>query len=544
MVTTSDLITSGYFPRELPPPFNTKDLGTHLTTILSNLQGHRVSKLVSFDIPKVKLARRHLGIPNPLQQIKLSQVIETNWAQIQAHYSKSNVSASVPVHTPSGKRAVATTFSFGELPVERALRSPGSRILLKTDISRYYPSIYTHSIPWALHTKSTAKRTRGNSLFGNLIDESVRNSQDGQTMGIPIGPDTSLIVSEIIGSELDHLLQLEIPNLKGFRYVDDYYLYFENVSDAEIACAKMTNILKSFELDPNTVKTSITHLPEILEKKWALELRLYDIRENQKAQKRDIISYFSKAFEYSLEFPSDAVLKYALKRSRSFKISYDNWPLYESLILRAMIDEPSVLPTAAQILLSYQQAGYTLAMTKITETIYDLIKYHSRYRHTFEVAWALWIAKSLNISIPDYIADMVSEFDNSVIALIALDLRDSGLISRLKTTLWRNYMTVTNLSEEQWLLTYEAHIKGWLNLASGSTAFGANQFFNTLKSNNVQFYDKTATVSTFIPPYLNGGNISFEDVLERLIEKTGLEKTDIAKSDNLNYDMLFPYIEY
>jgi len=526
MTTLTDLITRGYFPKELPPPFHTNDLGSNLTTIVNNLQGQKTSKLITFDIPKLKLSRRHLGIPNPLHQIKLSQVIENNWGSIQNHYNKSNISASVP--TPSTKRAVETRYSFRELASERALRSTSSRVLLKTDISRYFPSIYTHSIPWALHTKTIAKKTRGNSLFGNEIDEKVRNTQDGQTMGIPIGPDTSLIISEIIGCELDYLLESELGSLKGFRYVDDYYLYFESLSEAEIACSKLTKIMKTFELDPNTVKTTISYLPEILEKKWAVEIKLYDIRENPKAQKSDIISFFSKAFEYSIDFPADAVLKYALKRSKSFKILHENWPLFESLVLRCMLDEPSVLPIATQILLSYDKHGYSLDKTKIQETIFEIIKHNSRYGHTFEVAWALWLAKSLNIPIIQPVADYISDFDNSIVALIGLDLRDSGLISTLNTAKWRNYMNVTNLNEEQWLLTYEAHVKGWLSLTSGGPNFGQNQFFNHLLSQNVQFYDSTRQVEIFTPPLLSKNDDNSNVVLKNEIVDTDLSSYELT----------------
>ena len=38
--------------------------------------------------------------------------------------------------------------------------------LMNTDIADCYGSIYTHSIPWALHTKEVSKRTRGMTLLG------------------------------------------------------------------------------------------------------------------------------------------------------------------------------------------------------------------------------------------------------------------------------------------------------------------------------------------------------------------------------------------
>jgi hypothetical protein len=63
----------------------------------------------------------------------------------------------------------------------------------------------------------------------------LRETQDKQTGGIPIGPDTSFLVGEIVGTALDLELKSQIPSLRGTRYVDDYHLYFSTVADAEKA---------------------------------------------------------------------------------------------------------------------------------------------------------------------------------------------------------------------------------------------------------------------------------------------------------------------
>jgi hypothetical protein len=70
--------------------------------------------------------------------------------------------------------------------------------VLQTDINLFYPSVYAHTMPWAIHGKATAKVNRANKLLGNLLDSLVRCGQDQQTIGIPIGPDTSLLLAEIL----------------------------------------------------------------------------------------------------------------------------------------------------------------------------------------------------------------------------------------------------------------------------------------------------------------------------------------------------------
>lgn len=104
-------------------------------------------------------------------------------------------------------RALGRKLPFRALAERRAeLRSHG-RFLVRADISRFYQSIYTHSVPWALHGKAFAKRYRRARNVGNQLDQLLRSCQDEQTNGIPIGPDSSLLVAEIILSAIDERLK-------------------------------------------------------------------------------------------------------------------------------------------------------------------------------------------------------------------------------------------------------------------------------------------------------------------------------------------------
>jgi hypothetical protein len=99
----------------------------------------------------------------------------------------------------------------------------GRRYILQTDINQFYRSIYTHTIPWALHSKPTAKVNRTLALLGNKIDYWVRMGQDQQTVGIPISPDTSLVLAELIMHRCDEELESKLPRVvRGHRFIDDY----------------------------------------------------------------------------------------------------------------------------------------------------------------------------------------------------------------------------------------------------------------------------------------------------------------------------------
>jgi hypothetical protein len=68
------------------------------------------------------------------------------------------------------------------------------------------------------------------SFYGNLLDLRVRNAQDGQTIGLPVGPDTSRLLAEIVGTAVDKAVQTALRGKRnwsakqrgGMRFVDDF----------------------------------------------------------------------------------------------------------------------------------------------------------------------------------------------------------------------------------------------------------------------------------------------------------------------------------
>jgi hypothetical protein len=90
----------------------------------------------------------------------------------------------------------------------------------------------------------------------------LREGNSGQTLGIPIGPDTSLVIAEIIGCTLDEMVQKKFKtSIKGFRYIDDYYVYCENQADAEKVFKFIQSIFTEYQLDINEEKTKISKSP-------------------------------------------------------------------------------------------------------------------------------------------------------------------------------------------------------------------------------------------------------------------------------------------
>jgi len=496
MITTEIQIRKGYFPSEIIPPLNTEELADLLPNILPKLSTYqaRTSKCENLSIPKLKSFRRNLGIPNPLHHIRLAKIIEDNWSEISTFLSQTTLSITPITLSPSSIRSIEDP-DFIDKKTQQIIRSTSSRYLLHLDVSRFYPSIYTHSIPWAIHSKPVAKAsTRSsallNSLYGNLIDEAIRNSQDKQTMGIPIGPDTSRIISEIIGVAIDIDLRTRIPNIIGLRHIDDFYLYFKTLSELEKAKSIIQTTIKLYELELNPLKLKIAELPSVTVEPWVTQLRTFRFRTNAKSQKHELMEYFNLAFDFAEKFPDAFVLPYAIPRLQYVTIDDRNFELFESLLLKSIMAEPMVIKNALCLLLSNQLAGKSLNLDRIKETMDEFLKYHCELENTFEISWGLWMCRSLGITIDIQTANRVVLIENSIVALVALDLFHSGLFPEgASFTLWESQMVPASLYSECWLLAYEAYIKNWLPRSTNFVE--TDDFFKELFDNEVEFYDST-----------------------------------------------------
>jgi hypothetical protein len=502
-----DLIARGYFPRELPPPFKTSSLADFVVANSSLPPPSRNnSKLYTHSHVRYGSLRRKLSIPNPVFFIEAAKVIENNWSDIKLVTQKSNFSKSKPVHTPHPKRnrSISPLLDFPDLPRERAKNRAMGRYALQTDISQFYQSIYTHSIPWAVHGKEIAKsRKNDSSLLGNQLDKLIRNSQDGQTMGIPISPDTSLVIAELILCSLDLELERRISNsclhpYRGFRYSDDYEFVFLTRSEAEIALSHLQRILSDFELTLNPDKTRIVELPCSLDSTWVLELSDYKFSNSKLAQMQDIIRYFDRAFQISKEVPQEPVLKYAIARIENFyELHQDNWSLLESLLLQSVTIESSTLRDALSIVQNNQIKKYPIDLDSLEKKLNLQVLQHAPLGHSSEVAWAIWSIIVFKLSIYEEASQAISDMEDSIIAILALDAQQRGRIPEgLITEQWKQFLIEDELYGNQWLFSYEANRQGFLS--AGYDHVSRDPWFSKLKQGKVTFYDRATPL--IIPP--------------------------------------------
>ena len=495
------------FPKALPTPFQTKRYGRLIMSRLSQLPGvfeantnNRVkpfSKLGEHSLVRPGNFHRNLGIVNPIRFFNMSDVVSRHWGEIERHLLQEKFSASRPVLDIGGDRALTGALDWDERDNLKTKTRTTGQFVLKADIEKFYPSIYTHSIPWALHSKSKAKdNTSVNDLLGNLLDDRVVSLQDRQTNGIPIGPDTSLVLAEIILTEIDKRLRKSIP-MTGFRSIDDYELSFATKYDAEEALSCLRRELSNFELRLNQNKTYIKKLPTPIVEEWVSTLRRYEFRSHNKtSQLNDILDYFSKAFSMSKESKSKGVIRYAIARVGSVDIFEDNLDVYESLLLQCASSEAQSIEYVIPELYKMNENGYSLSKGKIQETIEDIVDRYTSARGGSEVAWALWMGIALDVNLSRATMTAVTQTEDPVVPVLALHAEAEGLTpENFDGSAWTHLMNRDQLYGENWLVAYEANVQGWLSFGNDHVA--STDGFSFLKDNDVNFYNTDAKPGEF-----------------------------------------------
>lgn len=504
MATTLDIVKRGYFPKELPPLFSTKSFASQIRSLPESSK--KDSYCLRYSYSKYASVRRTLSIPNPAHFLPLADAISKNWSHLRLHCEASPISKTKPVDDM--ERAITWETSLDEIPILRAQQRVGARYVLQADVAACYASMYTHAIPWALETKALAKSDRrplrskagGSPLLGNVLDSLSRNIQSGQTIGIPIGPDTSVLIAEIILTEVDKIV---VNNLKfgnmAFRFVDDYEFVCETLSEAEQARNILQEALGEYELQLNPRKTQILELPNILDTPWVHELSTFQLESsNSQVLQSQIIRYFNRAFQLTKDNPGEPVLKYASRRLSEVDCTSVS-ELVQRLLFQAAVIDPGTLQTALYVAFEHRERGFPLDLDAISRALSTIICRHSLLQHGGDIAWALWGAIVFGIQFQEEVIKSLENLTDPIAVLMALFADSKGaLIRSITRTQWEGLTTPKELFDRRWIVAYEAVGQDWLPVIDVDPAT-TDPFFNNCRNRDVHFIDINTPLTIQVP---------------------------------------------
>ena len=266
------LFSDGYLGDSFPLPgyFKVSNLeNIDLDDIEWDNKPPLITEPIALTQPKGKYGVRQFEILNPYAYIHLVNLITSleNWATFTELLC-----------TPTAVRVYSLPFLGGDEDrkiyrqafkyfdqKDIIINSLNYEVLAKTDLANFYKTVYTHSLSWAIHGKSLAKKgRRDSSLLGNRLDKLVQNSMSGQTNGLPIGTVISHVLAEVVLKKVDkkispHLTKL---NIEAFRFRDDYRFLCKSEVDARKILEVLGETLNSeFNLTLNDQKTHISRNP-------------------------------------------------------------------------------------------------------------------------------------------------------------------------------------------------------------------------------------------------------------------------------------------
>ncbi|MEY4978805.1 MAG: hypothetical protein RLZZ352_1075 [Pseudomonadota bacterium] len=230
------LVVSGYFPENyvLPPCFSViKRLKCPKVFYKVKKKGSKgteykteTTEYIKVHFPKYELTDRTFGIIDPYIHNDIAYQLSKNWTEIvdaliPVDSLVTSYSFPLPINakTPGclgSLRSGRLIYEFIEM-TEEDLASVAYKYthIVKADIKNFYPSIYTHSLAWAIHGKTFIRDSNNRKnfrLLGNRLDKLFQNANDGCTNGLPIGPVVSDLAAEIIASAVDKDLSERIKD--------------------------------------------------------------------------------------------------------------------------------------------------------------------------------------------------------------------------------------------------------------------------------------------------------------------------------------------
>lgn len=382
------------------------------------------SELVTVSFPKTQLTDRTFGIINPKIYHDIVWYLLNDWNTVlnqlfHADLKIFSYSLPIPVNNQNvgelGElRAGRMIYEFLEM-AESDLVAEGHKykFLLKTDIKNFYPSVYTHSIAWALHTKKTI-RTSGNrdnfsKFLGLQLDKLFQYANDGCTNGIPIGPAVSDLISEIILAAVDKECSIELNGVDfiGVRFKDDYRFLCNSKQDAQKIIKTLQNQLRNFNLFLNEGKSEVRELPEGLFRQWTSEFQKCSLKYKRKVGYKRFTNSLLATLKIDQEFPDTGVIdrflselttkKYDLKLKTEGKDTLKVFSLLLLLKQRRTKSFPQVLAIVEKII--EQNKSDAAILSNINTSIEMMLneKWDNEFENQYDLIWLIYFVRSLDL---------------------------------------------------------------------------------------------------------------------------------------------------
>lgn len=440
MKSRFQLLGGGLFPETLPPCFISKDARRAFTGLVGKLdskQFHtRKAEYIRYSGTKHDGSRRFFGTPNIVNYFHVCSFIWRNWRAFEQNFSLSEYSIGKPKIMDEAQERSLKVPSLSELSKHTSKNLRFAPYILKADISQCFPSIYTHSIPWAIHgidaSKQDTNEDSKTNIF-NALDFFIRNGQRGNTRGILVGPDAYRLIAEFILSRIDYEISSAVGDkiVGAARHVDDYYIGLRTEHDAQSVLSHLRDVLANYELYLNDQKTRIYSSLEPINDLWAQRLRDHMPVHAYHVSHDKLERAISEAVDAAVATGSDSPIKILLRAFDESQIYNTNhWEYVEQNMQRIVQKHPHAIDYACLLVakrFALDKPIDTQGWRSVSETI---IKRSIALSHDHELIWMLWLMVVCDINIDLPLLEELQKSRNAHIRALLIRAYTEGKIRR------------------------------------------------------------------------------------------------------------------
>ena len=349
------------------------------------------------------------------------------------------------------------------------------------------------------HPSVQAHRTLTEGTFADRLDMLVRNCNSNQTIGVPIGPETSRILAEIISSRIDLDFSEQLGDLPGKvvdRLQDDWAVGAATLEKSEKILSVISSCYREYGLAVNGSKTSISHILASDQENWKSEISAFLSHRRGGLYRSRLEEFLALCLRLQLEYPSAPVLNYALSIIEGRRFSPTDIEVLESFLLKAAVIAPISMDRVCRIILNIDHTSGGLSKERLARRFTILAERYFENGALFEVIWLLYTLRGLKKPIKSSkIMKYAESVQSSAIRLLLLDMSSKGLcVTPDPAQKWEEEINEERvLSDWSWLVAYEGIRKGWLKDKHGLMA---KPFFKAMSDRDVVFYDPSKNVRT------------------------------------------------
>lgn len=405
-----------YYPDGLlPASFQVKDITLGNSPMLTSNETWRLPLKIS--PPDDRLTSAYFGIYHPDALHDFFLVLKKLDLKILFRQSERITSYSLPLPSRvDDNERIRGVSDYLRLETDLSSDAHDFNVLIKLDIKHCYPSIYSHSLHWAIDGYEKVRKEDKAKLtvklvclggFGDEVDGKIQAMHGGITKGLTVGPGASDIIAEIllrqIDREISKIFESDGVFAYGARYKDDYRILVKDDKHKLMAIDIIEKVLKKYLLHLNDEKTSFGQPFELLQRDWMVEYHSILLNEGESKTQKQFLWHLAHVSDLQRKYPGKRLLAKYLSKSNYRPESEEDMCQIASVLLSLSDVFRSAVPYAVSYI---EKSAENIKGHNIHNYILNKIKSENNAYN------AIWYLHFLTNYLDDYKKQLGSDFEN------------------------------------------------------------------------------------------------------------------------------------